>query len=270
MIGVQIRCLETAAELLAAAGDDIYVRAHVGPDGPGRGWATDAAFAYRVPGRATSWLLAVGDPVDAAEPVRAARAELPAPSRELSAPRGTVLDWIDFAEPEDWDFMVWDASVSGTELPVRPGEDRVEAMYPGPENDAELTAFLKEANPLASAEPGWKAIEVWAGIRDPETGSLLACGALARNGPGVGYLASIATLPSVRGPGLGAAVTAWLTRRIVDRGEGLCTLGHYWPNEPARRIYVRLGYRTTHEMTGAILAARGADGAGPGFHEESA
>ena len=110
------------------------------------------------------------------------------------------------------------------------------------------------ANPAHSAKPGWEAIEAWGVVRDA-SGALLACGAYCRREGGNGYLASIGTHPEARGQGLGAAVSAWLTRRSLANGDGFCALGHWHPNEPARRIYARLGYRTTHRMKSGRLAA---------------
>jgi len=71
--------------------------------------------------------------------------------------------------------------------------------------------------------------------------------AFTRRARGIGYLASIATAPESRGQGLGGAVTAALTRHAFASGGGICTLAHFHPNEPARRLYLRLGYRTTHQ-----------------------
>jgi predicted GNAT family acetyltransferase len=62
---------------------------------------------------------------------------------------------------------------------------------------------------------------------------------------GVPHLASIATAAAVRGQGLGAAVTAWLTRALLAQ-HGRVTLGMYADNEVARRMYRALGYRDTH------------------------
>ena len=51
-----------------------------------------------------------------------------------------------------------------------------------------------------------------------------------------------------RGRGLGAAVTARLTREAIT-GVGVCTLGMYADNAVARRVYHRLGYATVHQLS---------------------
>jgi predicted GNAT family acetyltransferase len=60
--------------------------------------------------------------------------------------------------------------------------------------------------------------------------------------PGVPHLASIATLPAVRGRGLGEAVTSSLTRAALLAGRPVVTLGMYSDNAVARRLYQRLGF----------------------------
>ncbi|MGH3328213.1 MAG: GNAT family N-acetyltransferase, partial [Streptomycetales bacterium] len=101
--------------------------------------------------------------------------------------------------------------------------------------------------PRHSARPGDADVRGWAGIRDAG-GRLLACGADTRSPAGLAHLASIATLPEARGRGLGTAVTAWLTRRVLAE-QPLCTLAMYADNADARRLYRRLGYREEAWLT---------------------
>ena len=171
----------------------------------------------------------------------------------FSVPRATELGALEVSEPETWDFMAFDPAW-GVELAAVPGEERVVELLPSAEADTEIGDFLKVANPSHSARPGWEAIEAWGVVRDA-SGGLLACGAYCRRDGGNGYLASIGTHPEARGQGLGAAVSAWLTRRSLGGGDGFCALGHWHPNEPARRIYARLGFRTTHQMKSGRFAA---------------
>ncbi len=74
--------------------------------------------------------------------------------------------------------------------------------------------------------------------------------------PGCPHLASIVTHGDHRGSGLGAAVTAWLTRRLLDAGSGVVTLGMYSDNDGARRVYRRLGFACAHELTSGRLVER--------------
>jgi ribosomal protein S18 acetylase RimI-like enzyme len=251
---VQIRRLTSTAELFALAGGDHLVRSELAPGDTTVGWAADdggLAFSGPSDDRTRSWLTVLGRPGAGAEAlVRHALAELPTPPLGLSAPRGTDLDWLELADRELWDFMVFDEA-SGP-LRAQPGEERVVGMAPGPETDAEMAGFLKLANPTHSAKPGWDAIRRWASVRDDD-GALLAVGAYCVRNGGNGYLASIGTLPAARGQGLGLAVIAWLTQQSLNDGNPFCSLGHYSPNEPARRLYLRVGYRTTHEMAGGIF-----------------
>jgi len=256
---VQIRRLASTEELFQLTGGDYLLRANVLPGAAGQGWiAEDGTVAYLGPEDGSDhdqWLDVIGDPGTAAVVLRHTLKELAAPPLGFSAPRGTDVDGIELSSEsvETWDFMAWDASAAGAAPPSPPGEELVEALVPGPGVDAEISALLSEANPHHSTKPGWEGIRVWGGVRSAETGALLAVGALCHRGSGVPWLASIGTLPAERGRGYGAAVTAWLTRRGVETS-GVCTLGHYVPNEVAQRIYLRLGYRTTHEMFSGRLA----------------
>jgi predicted GNAT family acetyltransferase len=56
-----------------------------------------------------------------------------------------------------------------------------------------------------------------------------------------------------RGQGLGAAVTGWLTRTLLDEGTGWVTLAMYSDNDVARRMYRRLGYANDHLFTSGRL-----------------
>lgn len=257
---MEIRRLTSTEELFAVAEGDYLLRTDVSPGMQGFGWAAaDGGLAVCGPTNdgMRGWLTVLGAPGAGAEALlRHALAELPQPPLGVSVPRGTDTGWLELVDRETWDYMVYESSA---EPPAQPGEERVAALAPSPENDAEIEEFLKKANPTYSAKPGWEAIRSWATIRD-DAGSLLAVGAYCVRDGASGYLASIGTLPAVRGQGLGAAVTAWLTRRSLRDGNPFCSLGHYWPNEPARRLYLRLGFRTTHEMSSGRFVEEGVGG----------
>ncbi|MFL6117343.1 MAG: GNAT family N-acetyltransferase [Catenulispora sp.] len=260
MEDTKIRRLASAEELFALAGADYLLRTDAAPEEslaePGAAWhAASGAFAFGGSGDGpglVDWLTVVGAPDSAGTLLRYALADLSRRPYGISVPRGTDLSGIAFAEPEEWDYMVFDPQW-GVTLAVQPGEERVEEVLPSRAADAEIGDFLHVANPGHSAKPGWDAIRAWGVVRDA-SGEVLACGAYCRRGGGNGYLASVGTHPRARGQGLGAAVSAWLTRRSLAGGDGFCALGHWHPNDPARRVYARLGYRTTHRMTSGKLS----------------
>jgi ribosomal protein S18 acetylase RimI-like enzyme len=255
---VEIRRLASTDELFAVADGDYLVRTDVAPDALGIVWAAEeGAFAFCGPTGADqeTWLTVLGKSTEgAAVLLRHALGELPHPPLGISVPRGTDTGFLDLTRHDTWDYMVFD-DASGPPA-VQPGEERVVPMLPGPETDAEITEFLTLANPSHHAKPGWDAIRYWGSIRDDDDGVLLAAGAYCVRDGGNGYLASIGTVPAARGQGLGAALAAWLTRQSIKAGNPFCSLGHFSPNEPARRIYLRLGYRTTHEMSSGEFAPR--------------
>ncbi len=135
----------------------------------------------------------------------------------------------------DWDWM-W----TTTAPPTAPGEDDVVTLDQS--DREELTAFLAAHSPRTHGQPFARPGQWWVGLRD-DTGRLLACGAAEPSQAGTPTLAGIATDTGLRRRGLGAAVTAHLTRRAVTR-QGACALGMYADNDGARRVYERLGFVT--------------------------
>jgi ribosomal protein S18 acetylase RimI-like enzyme len=85
---------------------------------------------------------------------------------------------------------------------------------------------------------------------------LLACAADTSGVAGVGHLSSIAVHPDARGKGLGAAVTAALTRALFAGGCDLVTLGMYASNTVGRALYDRLGMTDEHRFTSGPLQVR--------------
>ncbi|MGL5850223.1 MAG: GNAT family N-acetyltransferase [Phycicoccus sp.] len=146
----------------------------------------------------------------------------------------------------DWDWM-W----TRTSPPYLAVEARVRVL--GPHTRDELVAFLGAASPRTHGQPFARAAQVWVGIRTAE-GRLVACGGSETSEAGTPVLAGIAVDPARRGEGLGAAVTAYLTRRAVA-GTGACALGMFADNAVARRLYHRLGYTTGMEWHSGWLSA---------------
>lgn len=138
----------------------------------------------------------------------------------------------------DWDWM-WTTTVTS---PV-PGEDRV-VRLDDTRDAEEIGSFTHRHNPRVWTEVGTGQVHTWVGVRDDD-GGLVAVGGAQSEPSGVSHLAGILTHPEHRGRGLARAVSAVLTREGVAE-HGVCTLGMYSDNDPARAIYTSLGYRTAH------------------------
>ena len=252
MTGISTVQRLTAEELHAAAPDDVMVASET-RGGALAAWALDGGLAFAAADDYSGtdcWLSVIGSPRTAPALVDAALADLGEQIAGLTVPRGVPLArWNAEREPGANDLSAWDLMATGSAPSAQPAESRAVVL----EDPAEIQAFLDRVSPhhsvRADHEPVWR----WAGARDEESGALLAVGALVRRSSGVPYLASIATAAQARGQGLGGAVTAFLTRTAFDAGERLCTLSHYHPNESARRIYLRLGYRTAHQFRSGMI-----------------
>lgn len=213
-------------------------------------WSLDGGFAFAAAddySGSECWLSVVGNPEAAPTLVDAALADLGDRIAGLTVPRGVALARWNAAPPPDHENdSEWDLMATWTTPPAQEGESRVVPL----DDLVEVQAFLDRVNPIHSVRADYKLVDLWLGVRGSESpDSLLAVGALTRRISGVAYLASIATDPLARGRGFGGAITAQLTRRVLDGGEELCTLAHYHPNEPARRVYLRVGYHTTHHFS---------------------
>ncbi|GAB7189809.1 hypothetical protein NUM3379_05150 [Kineococcus sp. NUM-3379] len=237
------------AALLAASGDDPFVRFELPVDRPVRAWALPGAWAFlrpRPPGLAGRTLTVLG----AADAVGAlAAGVLPLLRAQdavgwLTQSRGAPLP-AGAGGGDDWDWF-WTAAAP----PPQPGEEDVRALPPAAA--PEVLDLLRRASPRSSAAPGEPGVLAWVGVRDG-SGRLVACAAHTENVPGVPHLASVATDPAGRGRGLGAAVTAALTRRLLAAGAPAVTLGMYADNDVARRLYGRLGFVRAHALSSRRL-----------------
>ena len=150
---------------------------------------------------------------------------------------------IGYAESTDWELR-WTRSAP----PPVAGEDDV-TFLDG--SAAEVGDFLESAYPAAEGRPGDPDLRQWAVIRD-RGGAILACAADGTR-HGTGRLSAIATAPAARGRGLGAAVTAALTRRLFTEVD-LVVLGLYLWNDNAQRLYARLGFGDTMTVRSGITA----------------
>ncbi len=240
--------LTTAAEVLVATGHDPFARGSLRRP-LSHGWAGDGATAWlgvdaeeRVP-----YLSALGAPSAVAALLAELLPEL-RPRQRVTVPRGTgphLPAWVGL-DGTDWDFRWLTAPP-----PEQPGEDRVEPV----DDETAVKALLTASSPTASAHPGDQAVRRWVGVRDAR-GELVACAADTSGATQVGHLSSIAVAPSVRGQGIGRAVTAALVRRMFDEGDDLVTLGMYAVNTAGRALYDALGFADDHPFTSGPLLVR--------------
>ncbi|GAA0471936.1 hypothetical protein Aca07nite_82270 [Actinoplanes capillaceus] len=116
------------------------------------------------------------------------------------------------------------------------------AAWLGDEDRAEVTALIDEAYPESYARPGGAGVRRWAGIRDAD-GTLLTVAAEAWSTAETGFMSGVATRPSARGRGLGAAICAFVADELLPGRERVALLVDYW-NTAALATYTRLGFTT--------------------------
>lgn len=155
----------------------------------------------------------------------------------VTAPRlayDPVDDVLPVSGGNTWDWM-WTATA-----PTRlPAEGRVDDLR-GDEHDA-LAVFLSAHNPDTHAVPFARETQQWVVVRD-DSGRIIACGCSEPGNAAVPLLGGITVEPARRGEGLGAGLTAYLTREAIER-TGASTLGVFEENAFARELYTRLGYQ---------------------------
>lgn len=152
----------------------------------------------------------------------------------------------DLGDGGEWDWM-WTTRIP----PVVPSEDQLVSLDDTADAD-ELTELSTAHSPTAEGDPGTGRTRLWLGVRTP-TGELVAAGAMQLLDSGAPHLAGIVTHGAHRGHGLGRAVTAGLTRHAIAE-HGVCTLGMYSANPPARALYHGLGYATAYAWHSRRLA----------------
>jgi ribosomal protein S18 acetylase RimI-like enzyme len=245
---VDVTPLGSAADVLDATGPDPFTRSSLRTDQV-RGWAVDGATAWLGADLedGTARLSTLGAPVRIAALLAELLPDLP-PGQRVTVPRGTPghLPTRIRLRGTDWDLRWCDAPPA-----LQPGEERV-----GPvEDESAIAALLAASSPTAAAQPGKPAVRRWVGIRDRD-GQLLACAADTSGVTGVGHLSSVAVRLQARGQGFGKAVTAALTRLLMEEGNDLVTLGIYADNASGRALYDALGFADEHRMTSGPLRMR--------------
>lgn len=243
------RRLRDHAALVAASGDDPFVRWDVDPRPPLDAWSDPATGAVAFARSSHRWgrsLVAVGPP-DAAAALAGHLLEVTGlPAATVTRPGG---------EGDD-----------GGRDESRTGRiDRRDGGEPGaaPTWCSPLSGLTRLDDwdwMWAAAAPGDRLVRGWAGVRGYDPRRLIACAAWEERVPGVPHLASIATDPRQRGRGLGTVVTAALTRRLLRGGSPVVTLALYAENHAARRVYDRLGFRLAQRL---VTWTRSEDPNGP-------
>jgi ribosomal protein S18 acetylase RimI-like enzyme len=253
-----VRQLADARELLTLTHDDPFVRAWVDAARFSGAWShPGGAAAWVMPSRRTAasmHLISSGPADSAAHLAVAVRDQLGPRLSSVTLPRDgdSHLPPSHVLRPRnDWEWFA-----THEPPPVQPREAEVDWIDGTP--DEEIATFLEHWSPRHDAKPGRPGVLRWCGARGDDH-QLLAVAAHMEHVPGVPHLASIATSGRARGRGYGAAVTAWITRSILEQGAGWVTLGMYSDNDVARRMYHRLGYRCDHYLTsgGLVVAQSG-------------
>ncbi|MCU1601506.1 MAG: hypothetical protein JWO22_2215 [Frankiales bacterium] len=241
-----VTVLTSAAEVLLATDHDPYVRGSL-RNPQVTGWTGHGAVAWRATDaeERVGYLMTLGAPPDVAALIADLIGEIPNNTR-VTLPRGTpplLPAWV-AVDGTDWEFW-W----TSEPMTSQPGEERVETVTAD-----EVAPLLAVASPTASAQPDDPGVRRWVGIRGPD--GLIGCAADTSGATGVGHLSSIAVHPSVRGQGLGAAVTAALSRQLFEDGCDLVTLGMYASNTAGFGLYRHLGMRNDHSFTSGPLQVR--------------
>ncbi|GAA2132715.1 GNAT family N-acetyltransferase [Nocardioides bigeumensis] len=230
-----------------AAHEDVFLRWQIGPEAPARLWRADDAIAVAVQRDNGVFVtcLGAGPALDAV--VAAALAHLRSegcPELRVSVPADTdVVVPAQVLEPSHWEWM-W----TSTPPPVPTGVAWLTSA------EEPLVEELLAFSPRAHARPGDPHVRAWAGVRRGDR--LAAAGALCTAQAGTPHLRAIVTHPDHRGQGHGAAVTAAMTLRGLQDSP-VVTLGMYSDNDVARRIYHRLGYRTSHRWVSSRAVLTG-------------
>ena len=159
-------------------------------------------------------------------------------------------DHVRIGPGDDWDWMWADASTL-----TRPASTTACSVLPAAADD-DVDAACSPPRALATAATRATATS-WPGRGSrPRRRAGRLRGAHARACPGVPHLASIATHPSVRGQGLGTALTAARHGAALRAGAPVVTLGMYADNDVARRMYARLGYVCSHRWSSRAVVVR--------------
>ncbi|MEV1112839.1 N-acetyltransferase [Micromonospora sp. NPDC049751] len=235
---VDDQVLHDRAAILAAAGHHPFARHALGGRPSARGYRREGAVLWLLPPEHGSAGCAIGPPDPAIEMcVALVAGGMLLPGQRLHLPqhdREQLSDRLSVAEHRDWVFH-W----TSTPPPLQPNEERVVRLTDS--DRPAMEALIDEAFPSTTSRPTDPRVVAWYGIRAGDR--LVACGADRSQGE-IGFLAGLTVAPDQRGRGLGAALTAGMTRALLARYDTV-GLGVYPSNVGAVRLYRRLGFTDT-------------------------
>ncbi|MFI6241975.1 GNAT family N-acetyltransferase [Micromonospora sp. NPDC050795] len=241
--------LQDRSAVLAAVGHHPFARHALGRAGPVRAYQRDGAVLWVVPPEHGPAGCAIGPAEPALEICVALAADGMFQSGQrphLHLPRhdrGLLVDRLAVTEHSDWDFHWTD-----TAPPAQPDEQPVVRLTAA--DQPALAALVEESFPTSTSRPGDPRVVDWYGIWAGDR--LVACGADRSQGD-IGFLAGLTVASDQRGRGLGASLTAGMTRALLARHD-LVGLGVYTHNVGAARLYRRLGYTFTLPLSSIRLA----------------
>ncbi|MEU8162632.1 GNAT family N-acetyltransferase [Micromonospora parva] len=241
------RGLQDRSAILAAVGHHPFARHALRGAVPARAYRRDGAVLWLVPPEHGPVGCAIGPAEPALEICVALAADgLLQPGQRLHLPRhdrALLADRLAVAEHSDWDFHWTDASP-----PTQPDEQSVVRLTDA--DQPALAALVEQSFPSSTSRPGDPRVVDWYGIRAGDR--LVACGADRSQGD-IGFLAGLTVAPDQRGRGLGASLTAGMTRALLARHDTV-GLGVYTHNVGAARLYRRLGFTHTLPLSSIRLA----------------
>ncbi|MBM0278877.1 GNAT family N-acetyltransferase [Micromonospora tarensis] len=244
---IKDQLLPDRAAILGAVGHHPFARHALGRATPALGYQRDGAVLWLTSaehGPAGCAIGSAGPVLDLC--VALVDSATVRPGQRLHLPRhdrGTLAGRLAVDEHSDWNFHWTDAPP-----PTLPNERPVTRL-----TDADLPALealVDEAFPGTTSRPGDPRVVDWYGIRDG--GRLVACGADRSQGD-IGFVAGLTVAPDQRGRGLGASLTAGMTRALLARHDTV-GLGVYTHNVGAARLYRRLGFTNILPLSSIRLA----------------
>lgn len=185
------------------------------------GWRSGHPWAVRPRAHA------IGAPDAAGAALTAVRRSV----EDAVAPAGTTVHDLALGSPSHWSVLL-----RAEPCPPQPGEETVRWL----DDPGAVRALLELANPHAAVWPGDALAGRWCGIY--HDGGLVACAVETVLAAPRGHLSSLAVHPRARRHGLGAAMTAWFVRTSLAAGAPEVMLAVDEGNDPAHRLYDRLGF----------------------------
>lgn len=240
-----LRTIHSVDNLLHSVADAALTRSSLILGDFQTGWTDGAATVWVSRRETTERVAGSGPPASVAALLDRLMPELPA-TASFSLPQGSAAGLAAYrsvVRVNDWELR-W--------MSVAPPAPAAETEWlPG--DSAEVGALLDAAYPAAEARPGDPEVRGWAVIRSA-AGDLLAAAA-DTSGTTTGRISAVTTAPAARGRGYGAAVTSALCRGLLAEFD-LVILGLYLHNDPARRLYKRIGFHNAQVVTSGKWAAK--------------